>query len=64
METDKQGNYGGNVNNKFCLTCEEEWRRIYEERLALCGQPFLRTQNGEGISKLCLRFQSTNLKYS
>lgn len=26
-----------NVNSKFYLTCEEKWRRIYEERLALCG---------------------------
>jgi len=37
MEADKQGSYGGNVNSKFYLTCEEKWRRIYEERLALCG---------------------------
>lgn len=31
METDKEGSYGGNVNSKFYLTCEEKWRRIYEE---------------------------------
>lgn len=37
METDKEGCYGGNVNSKFYLTCEEKWRRIYEERLALYG---------------------------
>lgn len=54
METDKEGSYGGNMNSKFYLTCEEKWRRIYEERLALYGQPFLRTQNGEGISKLSM----------